>query len=58
MCATPPILPSRRRRVHDVHLALHGEVKKGQHTFEVRAVDQAGNVGAHASDSWTRKKKK
>jgi hypothetical protein len=34
------------------------KVKKGKHTFEVRAVDQAGNVGAPASDSWKRKKKK
>jgi large repetitive protein len=33
------------------------KVKKGRHTFEVRAVDQAGNVGAAASDSWKRKKK-
>ena len=33
-------------------------VKKGKHTFEVRAVDQAGNVGAAASDSWKVKKKK
>ena len=32
-------------------------VKKGKHTFEVRAVDQAGNVGAPASDTWKRKKK-
>ena len=33
------------------------KVKKGKHTFEVRAVDQAGNVGAAASDSWKRKRK-
>jgi hypothetical protein len=33
-------------------------VKKGKHTFEVRAIDQAGNVGAPASDTWKRKKKK
>jgi hypothetical protein len=34
------------------------KVKKGKHTFQVRAVDQAGNVGAPASDDWKRKKKK
>ena len=34
------------------------KVKKGKHTFEVRAVDAAGNVGASASDTWKRKKKK
>ncbi len=33
-------------------------VKKGKHTFQVRAVDQAGNVGTPASDDWKRKKKK
>jgi hypothetical protein len=33
-------------------------VKKGKHTFQVRAIDQAGNVGAPASDSWKRKKRK
>ena len=33
------------------------KVKKGKHTFEVRATDQAGNVGTPASDSWKRKKK-
>ena len=33
-------------------------VKRGKHTFEVRAVDQAGNVGAAASDSWKVKRKK
>jgi hypothetical protein len=34
------------------------KVKKGKHTFQVRAVDQAGNVGAPASDTWKRKKGK
>ena len=34
------------------------KVKKGKHTFEVRALDQAGNVGAPASDDWKVKKKK
>jgi hypothetical protein len=34
------------------------KVKKGKHTFEVRAVDQAGNVGAPASDTWKRKKRR
>ena len=34
------------------------KVKKGKHTFQVRAVDQAGNVGAPASDTWKRKRKK
>ena len=34
------------------------KVKRGKHAFEVRAVDEAGNFGAPASDSWRRKKKK
>lgn len=34
------------------------KVKKGKHTFQVRATDQAGNVGAPATDTWRRKKKK
>jgi hypothetical protein len=34
------------------------KVKKGKHTFQVRAVDQAGNVGSPSSDSWKRKKKR
>jgi hypothetical protein len=35
------------------------KVKKGRHTFSVRAVDAAGNVdGAPASDDWKLKKKK
>jgi hypothetical protein len=34
------------------------KVKKGRHTFEVRAIDQAGNVGSPETDSWKRKKKK
>jgi hypothetical protein len=34
------------------------KVKKGKHTFQVRAIDQAGNVGAPAGDSWKRKKRK
>jgi hypothetical protein len=33
-------------------------VKKGKHTFEVQAVDEAGNVGAPATDTWKRKKRK
>jgi hypothetical protein len=33
------------------------KVKKGKHTFKVQAVDEAGNVGAPASDTWKRKKK-
>jgi hypothetical protein len=33
-------------------------VKKGKHTFQVRAVDQAGNVGSPVSDDWKVKKKK
>jgi hypothetical protein len=32
------------------------KVTKGKHTFHVRAIDQAGNVGTPASDSWKRKK--
>jgi hypothetical protein len=34
------------------------KVKKGQHTFQVRAVDQAGNVSVPATDTWKVKKKK
>ena len=33
-------------------------VKKGRHTFQVRAIDQAGNVGAPATYEWKVKKKK
>jgi hypothetical protein len=33
------------------------KVRPGKHTFKVRAIDQAGNVGAPAKDSWKRKKK-
>jgi hypothetical protein len=33
-------------------------VKKGKHTFHVRAIDQAGNVGSPATDDWKVKKKK
>ena len=33
------------------------KVKKGKHTFEVRAVDLAGNVGRPVSDAWKVKKK-
>lgn len=33
-------------------------VKKGKHTFQVQAIDQAGNVGAVATDTWKRKRKK
>jgi hypothetical protein len=34
------------------------KVKPGKHTFQVRAIDQAGNVGPPATDTWKRKKKK
>jgi hypothetical protein len=34
------------------------KVKKGKHTFQVQAIDQAGNVGTPATDTWKRKKKK
>jgi hypothetical protein len=35
------------------------KVKKGKHTFQVRAIDQAGNVdGTPATDDWKVKKKK
>jgi hypothetical protein len=35
------------------------KVKKGKHTFSVRAIDQAGNVdGTPAADSWKVKRKK
>ena len=35
------------------------KVKKGKHTFEVRAVDGAGNVDpSPATDTWKRKKKR
>jgi hypothetical protein len=33
-------------------------VKKGKHTFQVQAIDQAGNVGSPAADTWKRKKKR
>jgi hypothetical protein len=33
-------------------------VKKGKHTFQVQAIDRAGNVGAPATDNWKVKKKK
>jgi hypothetical protein len=33
------------------------KVKKGKHTFQVQAIDQAGNVGSPATDTWKRKKK-
>jgi hypothetical protein len=34
-------------------------VKKGKHTFQVQAIDQAGNVdGSPATDTWKRKKKR
>ena len=34
------------------------KVKKGKHTFRVRAIDQAGNIGAAAADNWKVKRKK
>jgi large repetitive protein len=34
------------------------EVKKGKHTFQVRAIDQAGNVGSPAIDDWKLKRKR
>jgi hypothetical protein len=34
------------------------KVKKGKHTFQVQAVDQAGNVSPPATDAWKRKKKR
>jgi hypothetical protein len=34
------------------------KVKKGKHTFQARAVDQAGNVGSPATFDWKVKKKK
>jgi subtilisin-like proprotein convertase family protein len=34
------------------------KVKKGRHNFQVRAVDEAGNVGSAAKDDWKVKKKK
>jgi hypothetical protein len=34
------------------------KVKTGRHTFEVQAIDAAGNVSAPATDTWKRKKKK
>jgi hypothetical protein len=35
------------------------KVKKGKHTFQVQAIDQAGNVdGSPATDTWKRKKKR
>jgi hypothetical protein len=34
------------------------KVKRGKHHFEVQAIDQAGNLGAPATDDWKVKKKK
>jgi large repetitive protein len=34
------------------------KVTKGKHTFSVQAIDQAGNVGSAATDSWKVKKKR
>ena len=34
------------------------KVKRGKHTFRVRAIDDAGNVGQPASDDWKRKRRK
>jgi hypothetical protein len=34
------------------------KVKKGKHTFSVQAVDQAGNVGSPATDTWKVKRKR
>jgi hypothetical protein len=34
------------------------KVKKGKHTFQVEAIDQAGNVSSPATDYWKVKKKK
>jgi hypothetical protein len=34
------------------------KVKKGKHTFQVQAIDQAGNVGPPATDDWKVKKKR
>jgi hypothetical protein len=34
------------------------KVKKGKHSFQVQAVDQAGNVGVPATDDWKVKKKR
>jgi Thrombospondin type 3 repeat len=34
------------------------KVKKGKHTFQVQAIDQAGNVGPAATDDWKVKKKR
>jgi hypothetical protein len=34
------------------------KVNKGKHTFQVQAIDQAGNVGSPATDTWKRKKRK
>jgi hypothetical protein len=34
------------------------KVKKGRHTFQVEAIDRAGNVSSPATDDWTVKKKR
>jgi hypothetical protein len=34
------------------------KVRKGKHTFQVRAVDESGNVGSPATDTWKVKKRK
>jgi hypothetical protein len=34
------------------------KVKTGKHTFQVQAIDEAGNVGLPVTDTWKRKRKK
>jgi hypothetical protein len=34
------------------------KVKKGKHALQVQAIDEAGNVGVPATDTWKRKRKK
>jgi hypothetical protein len=34
------------------------KAKKGKHTFQVEAIDQRGNVGVPATDTWKRKRKR
>jgi hypothetical protein len=34
------------------------KVKTGKHTFQVQAIDEAGNVGPPATETWKRKKKR
>jgi hypothetical protein len=68
--ATFEFIGSDARAVAGFECSLDGEafracsspitykVRKGKHTFQVQAIDTAGNVGPPATDTWTVKKKR